>query len=63
LKHDAPTRIIKQQQHLKHVPDYIVPKTLSRARATMSTSVGSVTFQSRHKRKRMSKKGAQAKVL
>lgn len=28
LRHDKALHIVKQQPHLKHVPDYIVPKTL-----------------------------------
>ncbi|CAG7721408.1 unnamed protein product [Allacma fusca] len=28
LRHDKTLHIVKQQPHLKHVPDYIVPKTL-----------------------------------
>ncbi|KAH8387033.1 hypothetical protein KR093_004215 [Drosophila rubida] len=31
LRHDKPTRTIKQQSHLSHVPDYILPKALKRA--------------------------------
>ncbi|ESP00430.1 hypothetical protein LOTGIDRAFT_173162 [Lottia gigantea] len=38
LRHDKPLRTVKQQEHLKHVPDYIVPRSLHGYRGLKSRS-------------------------
>ncbi|CAL8135827.1 unnamed protein product [Orchesella dallaii] len=58
LRHDKILRTVKQQPHLKHVPDYIVPKTLkqlSRGRwvkNVASASSGYIPYPQKVKRKR-----------
>ncbi|CAL8114920.1 unnamed protein product [Orchesella dallaii] len=58
LRHDKALRTVKQQPHLKHVPDYIVPTTLkqlSRGRwvkNVASASSGFIPFPQKAKKKR-----------
>ncbi|KAH8400426.1 hypothetical protein KR215_012062 [Drosophila sulfurigaster] len=48
LRHDKPTRTIKQQSHLSHVPDYILPKALKRVAVNpRPTGAGSSAKQPR----------------
>ncbi|ODM98410.1 putative ATP-dependent RNA helicase DDX56 [Orchesella cincta] len=58
LRHDKALKTVKQQPHLKHVPDYIVPKTLKQlsrgkwVKNVASTSSGYIPFPQKAKKKR-----------
>jgi len=59
LRHDKAMKTIKQQPHLKNVPDYIVPKTLKHLPISRSSGEGShfvFSTKSRNKRKQQGKK-------
>jgi len=65
LRHDKALRTVKQQPHLKHVPDYIVPQTLKQlsrgkwVKNVATTSSGYIPFPQKSKKKR----GKISKVL
>lgn len=58
LRHDKTLRTVKQQPHLRHVPDYIVPKTLKQlskgkwVKNVATTSSGYIPFPQKSKKRR-----------
>ncbi|KAH8270989.1 hypothetical protein KR044_008554 [Drosophila immigrans] len=54
LRHDKPMRTIKQQSHLSHVPDYILPKALKRSQAALNSQRSSTAAATTAKQPRIS---------
>lgn len=54
LRHDKPLKTVKVQQHLAHIPEYIVPRALKRFAIDRKTSISSKANDSDKKRSKSS---------
>ncbi|CAF1265688.1 unnamed protein product [Adineta steineri] len=51
LRHDSALHIVKVKDHLKHVPDYLVPNSLKKTSSTTTTTTSDQQSSTNYKRK------------